>query len=138
MTCSTSCASGYAIDPATGCLSCTCAAIASPTCSADSDCVRTRADCCGCAHGGQDTAVPASDQASFDASLDCPSDPTCPSTDSCAADLSPRCIEGACELAPATPANACGSGNLPACPSGQQCTINVDATASAQGVGVCM
>lgn len=138
MACAASCADGYAIDSTTGCLSCTCAAPPSPTCSVDSDCVRTRADCCGCLHGGEDTAVPTADQASFDASLDCPSNPTCPSADSCAAGLTARCVEGACELAPATPTGACGSASLATCPTGQACMINVDSMASQLGLGVCM
>lgn len=138
MVCPSTCADGFVIDATTGCLSCTCAMNNTPSCGVDSDCVRTRADCCGCTHGGEDTAVPASEQASFDASLDCPTDPSCPSTDSCAADLTARCIEGACELAPATPTGACGSAALASCPAGQSCWINNDLTASQLGLGVCM
>jgi hypothetical protein len=139
MGCPTSCPAGFAIDPATGCLSCMCTDSISPAnCNVDSDCVRTRADCCGCVHGGSDTAVRASQQAAFDASLDCPPDPTCPSVNSCNSDLLARCIDGACELAPAAPAGACGSAGLPACSGSASCTINVDPDASAQGLGVCM
>ncbi len=134
LACTESCANGYAIDP-TGCLECACATPpATPACTVDTDCVRTRADCCGCTRGGEDTAVPAADQAAFDASLGCPADPACPGGDSCAVGTEPRCIEGACELAMPTPANACTG----TCPQGQQCVINADASATMQGVGVCM
>lgn len=141
--CSTSCAGGFATD-ADGCLTCACATApgtggGGPTgCSQDSDCVRTRADCCGCLHGGSDTAVAAADQASFDASLMCSASPQCPSTDTCAPDLQPRCVAGACQLAPALPPGACGRPDLPACPTGQTCTLNASDAATAQGVGVCM
>jgi hypothetical protein len=127
-----SCPSGYAIDP-TGCLEDACADVSQPQCSFDSDCVRTRADCCGCQRGGTDTAVPGADQAAFDAGLNCPSNPSCPMTDTCAPSLLPRCIEGACELTTTTPANSCTG----TCATGT-CTINVDATATMQGLGVCM
>jgi hypothetical protein len=136
MACQNTCTDGFQID-ANGCLTCDCAQVSAPQCAADSDCVRTRADCCGCAHGGSDTAVPASQQAAFDASLGCAIDPQCPS-DSCSVTEIPRCIEGACELAKAAPANACGTPDLPACPPGQQCLVNVNSDADQQGVGVCM
>ena len=134
LACTLSCAGGYAIDP-TGCLECTCATPPQQVqCAADTDCVRTRADCCGCTRGGEDTAVAAADQAGFDASLGCPADPACPGGDTCAAGTEPRCIEGRCELAMPTPANACTG----ACPSGQSCVINADPSATMQGLGVCM
>ncbi len=137
LACATSCADGYAID-ATGCLECACAVVSEPACTSDADCARTRADCCGCARGGSDTAVPTSDLAAFDASLGCPAAPSCPASDTCPPDLEPRCIEGACRLLPPTPAGACGRTDLAACPDGERCTINVDAEATAYGVGVCM
>jgi hypothetical protein len=127
-----SCPGGYALDP-TGCLEDACADIPQPQCSVDNDCVRTRADCCGCSRGGTDTAVPALDQAAFDSGLNCPSNPACPMTDTCAPNLLPRCIEGRCELTTTTPANSCTG----TCATGT-CTINVDATATMQGLGVCM
>jgi hypothetical protein len=134
LTCAEACPQGYAIDP-TGCLECRCADLApQPQCTVDADCVRTRADCCGCTRGGTDTAVPALDQAALDAALGCPADPACPGGDTCAAGTEPRCIEGACELAMPTPTAACTG----TCPTGQQCVINADATATAQGLGVCM
>ncbi|HEY1554504.1 MAG TPA: hypothetical protein VGF94_06685 [Kofleriaceae bacterium] len=135
-TCTTSCSDGFAID-ADGCLTCTCAVVSSPQCTADTDCVRTRADCCGCTRGGSDTAVPAADQAGYDASLMCPPDPQCPSVDTCGEGVVPRCIEGACQLATEPPAKACGTPDL-ACAPGQQCFINVDPDADQQGLGVCM
>jgi hypothetical protein len=134
LACAVSCPDGYVIDP-TGCLECACTQTnGAPACTRDSDCVRTRADCCGCANGGTDTAVPASEQGPFDASLGCPTAPACPGGDTCAAGTEPRCIEGSCELAMPMPANACTG----SCPTGQQCVINADATATMQGLGVCM
>jgi hypothetical protein len=134
LACAQACPDGYAIDP-TGCLECACATPpAEPACRVDGDCVRTRADCCGCTRGGEDTAVPASDQAAFDGSLGCSADPACPGGDTCAIGTEARCIEGACELAMPTPANACTG----TCPAGQQCVINADASATTQGLGVCM
>jgi hypothetical protein len=135
--CAVSCPLGYVLD-VTGCLECACADVAAPACASDGDCVRTRADCCGCQHGGADTAVPAGNLADYDAGLGCSDDPVCPQTDSCAAGLAARCIEGACELAPALPAGACGRDDLMACPGTTRCTINSDADATLQGVGVCM
>lgn len=136
MACSTSCAAGYAMDP-DGCLTCTCADVTSTQCAVDSDCVRTRADCCGCMRGGSDTAVPAADQASFDLGLSCPADPACPSVDTCEPDTLPRCIQGGCVLTTATPPGACGTSALPPCPTGQVCTINASDAATMQGIGVC-
>ncbi|MBA3455066.1 MAG: hypothetical protein H0T42_18395, partial [Deltaproteobacteria bacterium] len=80
--CSESCAAGYAIDP-TGCLSCACAMPEPGGCTVDSDCVQTRADCCGCTQGGADTAVVAATQTGFDDGLGCSSSPACPSVDVC-------------------------------------------------------
>src|SRR5690606_40804527 len=73
-----------------------------------SDLARARDDCCGCARGGMDTAVPASEVAAHEAALMCPQDPSCPDVDTCAPELAARCIAGACTLvAGALPANAC-------------------------------
>jgi hypothetical protein len=137
LACALTCADGFAIG-ATGCLTCACASVTDPACASDADCVRTRADCCGCARGGADTAVAAGDVAAFDASLGCPASPSCPATGTCAADLAPRCLEGACQLLPPVPAGACGRTGLAMCSDGTGCTINVDADATAYGVGVCM
>ena len=73
------CPDGYFLE-ANGCLSCTCAAppSAMPSCAADSDCRRARADCCGCDAGGGDTAVSKADAAAFDGALNCPASPQCP------------------------------------------------------------
>jgi hypothetical protein len=139
LACDMSCANGFAVDP-NGCAECACAAPAGPNggCTSDGDCVRTRADCCGCAGGGADIAVLASEQASYDASLMCPANPSCSGMDSCAADLAPACVQGACDLVSPLPPNACGRGDLPACPAGTVCTLNADDAATQQGVGVCM
>lgn len=128
-------ASGYAVD-ASGCLSCA-AATPDTYCTAASDCVQTRADCCGCAGGGMDTAVPATMRGSYDDMLACPSDPLCPGTNTCDAGEQPVCAQGRCELLAPLPANACGRPDLPACPAGTICTVNVDPVATAHGVGVC-
>jgi hypothetical protein len=137
MQCPMSCPAGYAID-ATGCLSCTCAQAASD-CVADGQCVETRADCCGCQLGGADTAVLASEQASFDASLHCPQMPFCPMQNVCEPGASPHCVQGSCALfSGPLPSNACGRDDLPACPNGLVCAVNADPTASHYGVGVCI
>lgn len=139
LACDLSCASGFAVD-ANGCEACACAAPTGPAggCTSDQDCVRTRADCCGCAGGGGDTAVLASEQASYDASLMCPDNPSCTGVDTCAPDLAPACLGGGCQLVSPLPPNACGRSDLPACPSGTICTLNADDAATQQGVGVCM
>ncbi len=137
--CSTSCPAGFAIDGTTGCLSCSCAIPEPNGCLADADCVETRADCCGCHSGGDDTAVLASERAAYDASLSCPPSPACPVVNSCQPGAAPRCIQGRCGLVVANglQSNACGRSELPNCPSGQVCTINFDPQASLLGVGVC-
>lgn len=139
------CPDGY-IAEVNGCLSCTCAPPPStmPDCSADADCTRVRKDCCGCDEGGEDTAVPVADAAAFDQALMCPATPQCPgqenlSDPTCDASFSPRCVRGGCALLDAAmPANACGRADLPECPTGQTCQINVDPAASQYGVGVCI
>lgn len=135
MACATDCPDGFAIDPATGCLSCACAPAASLNgCMLDDDCVQTREDCCGCARGGRDTAVLASDLAAYDSMLLCPSNPQCPGLDTCDPGTAPRCVQGACVLTDSTiPANACSG----ACASGT-CVINRDPAATTHGVGVCV
>ncbi len=139
MACSATYDQGYALD-ASGCLTC---APASPVadasgCAIDSDCVETRADCCGCAAGGVDTAVLVGTEAAFDANLACDPHSACPAISTCQADAAPRCVQGRCALlAGPTPANACGGANLPACPAGQACTVNLDRDATDRGLGVC-
>ena len=137
VTCSMSCADGYVID-ATGCEECACAAPAPGVCGSDGDCVRVRADCCGCAGGGQDTAVPAADAAAHDTALMCPPNPSCSGVNTCAPDESPACVQGACQLVKPLPAGACGRSDLPACAAGQICTLNIDDGATERGLGVCM
>jgi len=140
LACDQSYEGGFAMDPATGCLACVAGGgtDASMGCEADTDCVQTREDCCGCANGGEDTAVLASERGAFDASLGCSASTTCPGVNRCEVEAAPRCIQGACVLTPATlPSNACGRGDLPACPSGQACTLNHDPSATELGVGVC-
>ncbi|MFN0250381.1 MAG: hypothetical protein ACKV2T_26110 [Kofleriaceae bacterium] len=130
-----SCPDGYAIDPATGCLSDTCAAPTAGSCSLDADCVQTREDCCGCARGGRDTAVPLSALAAYDQLLVCPSNPQCPGTDTCDPASSPRCVQGACILTgDAVPSDACTG----PCADGGTCVLNRDPAATTHGVGVCV
>lgn len=140
LVCPASCAAGFTIDATTDCLSCACAVPEPNGCLADTDCVETRADCCGCHSGGEDTAVLASQRAAFDASLACPPSPACPVVDVCTVGAAPHCIQGRCELVATTglPANACGRSDLPACPAGLVCAINHDPRASLLGVGVCV
>ncbi len=134
------CPDGYLVDP-NGCLSCTCAPPPQtpPQCIADADCVRVRADCCGCDNGGEDTAVPVTDAAGFDAGLACPTNPQCPGivNQTCDPAAEARCIQGACVLSEPVPPDACGRPDLPACPTGTTCTINVNDSASLYGLGVC-
>jgi hypothetical protein len=136
--CPSDCPAGYATD-ANGCLTCQCAGAPANGCMVDGDCVETRADCCGCALGGTDTAVLERDQAAFDAALNCPAAPTCPGVNVCDPNLAPRCVSGGCVLtnnAP-LPANACGRPDLPPCPEGTHCTVNASDPANMQGVGTC-
>jgi hypothetical protein len=130
------CQYGFATD-ANGCLTCECATPAPNGCAVDTDCTRTRADCCGCQQGGFDTAVLVGERASFDAKLDCMPTPACPGLNTCTADV-PTCVQGRCALvSPALPAGACGRANLPACPAGTECLVNVNDQADMHGVGVC-
>jgi hypothetical protein len=132
----TTCAAGYALD-VNGCLTCDCAVPLAGGCTASSDCTRTRADCCGCRFGGSDTAVLAVEQMKYDAMLMCPPAPACPGIDVCQLD-EPQCVQGRCELLPpGLPPGACGRTDLPGCPAGTVCTVNLSDPANMQGVGVC-
>jgi len=134
----TDCPEGYIIDDPTGCLSCACAMPSQLACLQDSDCVQTRADCCGCANGGKDTAVPASEQAAYDEMLQCEAEPQCPGVNSCEAGAAPQCVQGSCELlVGGLPPNACGRPDLMACKNGEVCVVNVNDQANMHGVGVC-
>jgi hypothetical protein len=133
----TTCADGHVMD-ANGCLTLDCAVPVQRECSSDGECARVRADCCGCVNGGKDTAVPQNQISAHDAALMCPAMPSCPLVDTCAPDLAPTCVQGTCELiSGGLPPNACGRPDLPSCPAGQACTLNVNASATMQGVGVC-
>ncbi|HEY5952674.1 MAG TPA: hypothetical protein VIV40_44550, partial [Kofleriaceae bacterium] len=90
---SVSCADGFATD-ANGCLTCACAVPTATECGVDGDCAEVRADCCGCALGGNDTAVPASQVTAWEAQLMCPANPSCPGINTCAPDLAAHCIAG--------------------------------------------
>jgi hypothetical protein len=131
-----SCAYGFAAD-LNGCLTCECAVPVADGCTASADCAQTRADCCGCQEGGSDTAVLSRDKAAYDAMLMCPPTPACPGLDTCTADV-PTCVQGRCELvSPALPVGACGRSDLPPCPAGTECMVNVSDQANMHGVGVC-
>ena len=138
MACGTTCAGGFASD-ANGCLLCECLQPGPDACVQDGDCVEVKADCCGCAHGGADTAVLAAQASAYEASLGCPSSPQCPNQNVCSFGAVARCAAGQCTLeAPsALPPGACGRTDLPACPAGQVCTVNASPDADRQGVGVC-
>ena len=135
------CPEGY-ITEANGCVSCTCAepVTTAPTCAVDADCVRVRNDCCGCANGGEDTSVPVGSAQAFDAALSCSQTPQCPGVGNqmCNAAARARCVRGDCALlAEDMPADACGRADLPACPAGTVCRVNVSNSADLYGVGVC-
>ncbi|MEZ4402857.1 MAG: hypothetical protein R3B06_22745 [Kofleriaceae bacterium] len=145
-TCDLACPAGFATD-ASGCLQCACAPTTAPAaCALDTDCVQVPDDCCGCARGGRDTAVPTDQAGAHVAALGCPADPgqvPCPEVTTCDPTAGPRCVEGQCQLAPPSsappplPDDACGRDDLQPCPPGQVCTINQDPEAGPQGVGVC-
>lgn len=133
------CPAGFATD-ANGCLTCECAGTADigGECTGDSECARVQDDCCGCNNGGDDTAVPTSQVATHNAMLACPANPICPGGNTCAADLAARCVQGTCSLvAGPLPMNACGRGDLPACPGGEACYVNASDPATMHGVGIC-
>ena len=136
MQCDLACADGFVVDT-NGCLSCECAQITTRACTADQECAEAPADCCGCAKGGRDTAVPASELSDYLASLSCPTNPSCPGNDTCDAGDGPSCVQGACDLVVPAPPNACGRADLPACPTGDHCVVNADPTATGHALGVC-
>jgi hypothetical protein len=138
MECRSSCLFGFAAD-ASGCLTCDCAQPDLHACLSDGDCVRVRADCCGCERGGQDTAVLAEDAAEHDADLHCPAAPQCPKVNTCT-DEAPTCVFGRCVLTEPTalPPDACGRFDLRPCPAGQDCVVNgPDTRINEQGLGLC-
>jgi len=136
MECTLSCADGFAVG-ANGCVACQCAEVTSRSCTADQDCAEAPADCCGCAKGGHDTAVPASQLADYIAGLNCPTNPSCPGNNTCDAADGPACVQGACDLVVPAPAAACGRPDLPACAAGSHCVVNADTAATAHGLGLC-
>ncbi|HTJ45070.1 MAG TPA: hypothetical protein VL463_23340 [Kofleriaceae bacterium] len=141
--CDLSCAGGFAVDAA-GCQTCACAAPgAAAQCTLDSDCARVPADCCGCAKGGADTAIPASEVDAHDGMLMCSGTDPCPGVDVCEPGATARCDDGHCTLSsvpttnPMLPPGACGRPDLPACDAGLRCILNGNQAAEAAGVGVC-
>jgi hypothetical protein len=155
--CSQVCEGGFRGDEL-GCLTCECNdAPAAPDCAIDADCVRVPADCCGCARGGEDTAVPADEAPNYGEALECEDDPACPGVDVCEAGLVPACLAGTCELVAAgvgepppgmdagtddpgpTDGAECGTPDRPPCPEGQVCVLNDPEAddATDHRVGVC-
>jgi len=138
--CQQSCANGFASDD-NGCLTCGCAAPVVDGCDDVADCVRVRADCCGCDHGGRDTAVLRRDARAYDEALMCGPEPQCPAVSSaCWPGAELQCVQGQCALSSLgeLPPNACGRPDLPRCPIGQVCVINgSEGPAAEQGVGEC-
>lgn len=133
---SQACAEGFAMD-ANGCLTCECAVPLANGCTEDDQCSRTRADCCGCARGGYDTAVLTTDLGAFEAMLACRGEPLCPDVDTCTAEA-PACVAGRCTLVtPVLPPGACGRPDLPACAAGSVCVVNASDQANMHGVGLC-
>jgi hypothetical protein len=135
------CSGGFAVD-ADGCLACECATGLSPECVLDTDCVRVPADCCGCAQGGADTAVPGSLEQEHRDGLGCPPSPVCPGVDVCDPTAVVTCAAGRCTFGASgapmeVPDDACGTPELPECPPGQMCVLNSDPEATLAGVGVC-
>lgn len=136
MACVQTCADGFALD-ANGCLTCECAAVTTRACLADPDCTEAPADCCGCAKGGVDTAVPASQLSDYLSDLGCPAQPSCPGTNSCDPAEGPTCVQGACRLAAPLPITACGRPDLAVCADAYGCVVNADPVATAHAVGNC-
>jgi hypothetical protein len=146
--CELDCAGGFVADDA-GCLVCACAEAPPPQdveCGLDQDCVQLPADCCGCARGGQDTAVPADQAEEYSESLMCSDDPddgTCPEVDVCDPELAARCVAGRCALTAdaddgeGDDVTQCGTADLPPCPDGTVCVLNADDESTAEGVGTC-
>lgn len=136
-TCNLTCPTGFAVDAA-GCTTCECASgPAQPQCQVDSDCLRTRADCCGCDRGGTDTAVPANMLDAFVDSLGCTGNESCPGVSTCNPGETPRCMSGQCVLAAGgttpPPSDECGRPDLPPCPTGTVCVINSKDGEAGQG-----
>jgi hypothetical protein len=131
-TCDLDCGTGFALD-ALGCQLCECAPTSPGECAQDVDCVAVPADCCGCARGGADVAVPAADAAAWLDALACDPDKACPDIDVCDPAAEARCLGGACVLGPPSAELACGG--AADCPPGADCVIGADE--DGDGLGVC-
>ncbi len=139
--CDLSCPQGFASDAA-GCLVCACAMSPEPqnACAVDADCAEIPADCCGCARGGADEAVLASQADAIVASRMCPPSPSCPDVDVCTPGAAARCLGGQCALVappPTTAGGECGRADEPPCPSGTVCVLNADPRATSDRAGTC-
>jgi hypothetical protein len=144
--CDLQCADGFATDDA-GCLRCECGAAppqVDPQCKVDDDCVQVPADCCGCARGGADTAVPAAQVDQHREDLGCSGEVSCPGVDVCTPEVVPHCTSGHCVLedvptddGPGAIPGTCGRPDLPACPEGTGCVLNQDDDATGAGLGSC-
>jgi len=142
--CELSCADGFVVDES-GCSVCACAEEPlGGECVDEVDCIKTAADCCGCARGGTDTAVPAAELEGFQAALGCDGSESCPEVDSCDASEVAACVLGQCTLvaAAADPdlvPTLCGTAENPTCPDESDCVLNSRELPdfAALGVGVC-
>ena len=152
VTCDEVCERGFVVG-VSGCLVCECGSAPTSECSIDADCVEVPADCCGCARGGYDTALPAAAAADFSASLECGNEAACPEVNVCDPTATARCADGYCALVAAPPTQPpdggatppvelilCGTTEYPPCPDGYDCILNDPAAndMGVVGVGVCV
>jgi hypothetical protein len=141
VSCDLLCPGGFSVDEH-GCQVCACAAEpAAARCALDEDCAQVPADCCGCARGGMDTAVPVGDVDSQSGLLDCGPDAVCPEVDVCDPAAVARCENGTCALAGIGSeggSTACGRPDLALCPEGQACVLNGSDETAMDGLGTCV
>lgn len=144
--CDLSCSDGFVIDEG-GCATCACADPgAAMGCEQNEDCLQVAADCCGCARGGQDTAVLAAEASGFVDGLGCTGSEVCPEVDACDPDVVPTCEFGQCLLVspvlmdPGEVPAVCGAPDAPTCPEGSVCVLNPRdyPMVAAAGLGACL
>jgi hypothetical protein len=160
--CDLVCGADGFVQDAAGCLQCACGTgPGNPPdrpdrCDSDDDCVAVPADCCGCALGGADTAVPVGVADAFHEGLECDPMPSCPGVNVCDPAAVARCIGSACTLSTESTDGGpdggtggdgggaallrCGTLASPTCPEGSACILNHPAAAEA-GIfdsGICV
>jgi hypothetical protein len=80
------------------------------SCNADTDCVKTKGDCCGCTMGGTEVAINRAYEQEWLMSLNCPpSGVTCLAEYMCTNRL-PMCVDTCCELVSPPPKPCCPPG----------------------------